>query len=325
MSNWSPSAQIDTLKRRAQFMRTIREYFHQRDVLEVETPCLSHGTVTDVHLDAFSTKFYFDQCGEEIDLYLQTSPEYAMKRLLASGSGPIFQICKAFRNEAAGHLHNPEFTMLEWYRPGFDEHQLMVELDELIQVLLSTEPARKVSYQQVFLSKLNIDPLEVSLKELRARVSDFSNDEWLQHEGKDALLQWLFSCHIEPTLGLNDGDWEPCFIYDFPASQSSLAKINQNDPRVAHRFELYFKGKELANGFYELQDAQEQRNRFEKDNRARQKSGLPLRPVDENLISALEAGLPDCSGVALGLDRLFMIAEERGHIEQVLSFDYSRC
>ena len=322
---WSPCANMETLKLRAQFLHKIRQFFMEREIMEVETPCLSHGTVTDVHLDAFSTNFDFDLSGEVKSLYLQTSPEYAMKRLLAAGSGAIFQICKAFRHEAAGHLHNPEFTMLEWYRPGFDDHELMVELDELIQSLLNTPTALKLSYQQAFIDKLSLDPLTISTIELRKRISELSKDNWLQNEDKDTLLQWLFSCHIEPTLGQNGEDWMPCFVYDFPATQSSLAKINKKDPRVAHRFELYYKGTELANGFYELQEAGEQLTRFEKDNRIRQSQGKSKRPIDQNLIAALRSGLPDCAGVALGVDRLFMLATEQQHIKDVISFDYTRC
>jgi len=325
IEQWRPSASIDTLKQRAAFIRKIRNFFEQRDVLEVDSPLLSNGTVTDVHLDAFSTQFLHDSSGKEKTLYLQTSPEFAMKRLLAAGSGPIFQICKAFRNEAAGRLHNPEFTMLEWYRPGFDEHQLMAELDQLLQTLLQTGSAIKLSYQQAFLEFLGIDPLVVSLDQLKSFIAKLSSDEWLQQEtSRDTLLQWLFSCYVEPKLGKQGDDFTPCFVYDFPASQSALAKINLANPKVAHRFELYFKGMELANGFYELQDAEEQRVRFDSDNQIRAKNGQDTRPIDENFVAALEAGLPDCAGVALGVDRLFMLAAGKEKIETVISFNGSR-
>ena len=320
-NHWQPSASIATLKQRARFIGKIRQFFELRDVMEVETPLLSQGTVTDVHLDAFVTEFLHHNSGDDKSLYLQTSPEFAMKRLLAAGSGPIFQICKAFRNEAAGRLHNPEFTMLEWYRPGFDEHALMTELDALLQTLLSTPQAEKVSYQQAFLQCLNLDPLSIDLPSLKAFVAERSDDAWLQQESsKDTLLQWLFSLYVEPQLGAHGDTLVPCFVYDFPASQSSLAKINQANPKVAHRFELYFNGMELANGFYELQDAKEQARRFKQDNQLRVQNGQAARPVDKRFLGALEAGLPDCAGVAVGVDRLFMLASGKTQIHQVLSF-----
>lgn len=318
---WQPTASITDLKARAQFMARIRQFFTQKDVWEVETPILSHNTVTDLHLDAFSTEFDYDASGVTQSLYLQTSPEFAMKRLLAAGSGAIYQITKAFRHESAGRFHNPEFTMLEWYRPGYNDKDLMAELDELIQCSLNTAPAVYMSYQQAFIEYLAIDPLTIELDPLKLIVAKHSDDLWLQQETQlDTLLQWLFSMKIEPKLGDIDGLWRPCFIYDFPASQASLAKTNQQDPRVAHRFELYFKGVELANGFYELQDAKEQKARFELDNQLRVSAGLPSKPIDEQLLAALEHGLPDCAGVAVGLDRLFMLKHDLSHIEQAIAF-----
>lgn len=324
MQDWQPTATISTLRDRAQFLRDIREFFHQRQVMEVETPTLSRGTITDLHLDPFVTPFEFDQSGEIQSLYLQTSPEFAMKRLLVAGSGPIYQIGKAFRNEAAGRHHNPEFTMLEWYRPGFDDHKLMSEIDELVQTLLATQPALKFSYQQVFLDYLKFDPLEIELHALRQKVAEYSKDEWLQSESKDTILQWLFCTEIEPQLGKVGEDIVPCFVYDFPAEQASLAKLNRKDTRVAHRFELYFNGIELANGFYELDDAKEQLIRFEKDNEQRLEANKPQRPIDKRFIEALEHGLPDCSGVALGIDRLFMLKQQLSSIEQAISFPIDR-
>lgn len=320
MQDWQPTAAISTLRDRAAFLRDIREFFHQRQVMEVETPTLSKGTITDLHLDPFVTPFEFDQSGEIQPLYLQTSPEFAMKRLLAAGSGPIYQICKAYRNEAAGRHHNPEFTMLEWYRPGFDDHQLMREMDELIQILLATKPAIKLSYQQAFLQFVKIDPLVMELAELKQVVAQYSDDEWLQSESKDTLLQWLFCTEIEPKLGREEENIRPCFVYDFPAEQASLAKLNRNDSRVAHRFELYFNGIELANGFYELDDANEQLSRFQKDNEQRQDAGKPKRPIDTRFIAALEHGLPDCAGVAMGIDRLFMLKQQLSSIDLAISF-----
>lgn len=322
MSDWQPNASIEMLKARAKFVTSIRQFFSDREVLEVETPLLSNGTITDVHLDAFSCSFPHHYSGQDKTLYLQTSPEFAMKRLLCAGSGPIYQICKSFRNETAGRYHNPEFTMLEWYRPDYDDVKLMAELDLLLQQVLNVNPAISLSYQQAFLDYLEIDPLSASFDEIKIKVTEFSQDDWLMQEtSKDTLLQWLFSMYIEPHLG---DDQTPCFVYHFPATQASLAKINQQDNRVAHRFELYFRGIELANGFYELQDANEQALRFEKDNQQRQSLNLPTKPVDELFLAALKHGLPDCAGVAMGLDRLFMLQQNLCHIEQALSFDVNR-
>ena len=322
MSQWQPSANIEELKARAELLRSIRQFFYDRDVMEVETPLMSNGTVTDVHLDAFSTEFPHHHSGEVKSLYLQTSPEFAMKRLLCAGAGSIYQICKSFRNEAAGRFHNPEFTMLEWYRLGFNDQDLIDEVDQLMQVTLSVNPAIRMSYQQAFIELLGLDPLSASLTEIKDLVLSYSTDEWLVNEDDaDVLLQWLFSMYIEPNLGT---DTTPCFIYDFPASQASLAKLNQADPRVAHRFELYFKGVELANGFYELQDAKEQEKRFVKDNQQRAALGLPEKPIDKLFLASLEQGLPDCAGVALGIDRLFMLKQNLAHIEQAMSFYLDR-
>ncbi|GHB68096.1 elongation factor P--(R)-beta-lysine ligase [Psychrosphaera saromensis] len=336
---WQPSASIPTLKARSIFLAAIRQFFASKDVWEVETPILSNNTVTDLHLDAFNTQFNFDVTGEQKSLFLQTSPEFAMKRLLAADSGAIFQITKAFRHEAAGRFHNPEFTMLEWYRPDFDDKKLMAELDELLQFTINTKPAIYLSYQQAFIDYLSFDPLATNLTELKSIITKHSTDEWLQQETKtDTLLQWLFSMKIEPLLGLHSAlnasenpekklssdDWTPCFIYDFPASQASLAKVSQSDSRVAHRFELYYQGVELANGFYELQDNKEQLRRFNADNALRVQAGLPAKPIDNNLLAALESGLPDCAGVAVGIDRLFMLKQNLTHINQAIAFDVSR-
>lgn len=327
---WQPTASIETLKSRSLFIASIRRFFTSRGVWEVETPILSNNTITDLHLNAFETQFDFDISGQAKSLFLQTSPEFAMKRLLAAGSGAIFQINKAFRHEIAGRFHNPEFTMLEWYRPGFDDKDLMAELDELLQQTIDAKPALYLSYQQAFIDHLSFDPLKTNLTELKEIVAQHSTDEWLQQESNpDTLLQWLFSMKVEPWLGqkaaeTNNDEWTPCFIYDFPASQASLAKINQQDPRVAHRFELYYQGVELANGFYELQDKNEQQSRFDADNVLRAAAGLKQKPVDHNLLAALESGLPDCAGVAVGIDRLFMLKQNLTHINQAIAFDVSR-
>lgn len=239
-----------------------------------------------------------------------------MKRLLAAGSGPIFQICKVFRNGEAGRLHNPEFTMLEWYRPGLDHYALMAEVDELLQRVLGTEGAEYLSYTQAFLRYLGVDPLSAARAELMAcaRCCSIEPPAGLS---RDALLDLLLSHLVQPNLG----EQRPLFLYDYPASQAALAR--SRGP-VAERFELFLHGIELANGFHELSDAAEQRRRFEEELDRRREIGLPAVPPDERLLAALEAGLPDCAGVALGLDRLLMIACNARALDEVLAFPIGR-
>ncbi|PSJ38711.1 elongation factor P--(R)-beta-lysine ligase [Zobellella taiwanensis] len=318
---WPPTATLPALRRRAELLALIRAFFAARDVLEVDTPTLAAAGVTDVHLDNFVTRFVGPGMARGLDLYLQTSPEFHMKRLLAAGSGPIYQICKAYRNEESGRLHNPEFTMLEWYRPGFDHHQLMDEMAELLQAVLDCDSPERLTYQQAFTTTLGICPLSASLDELRRAGLGLGADDLIaREEDRDTLLQLLFALGVEPRVG----QAVPCFVYHFPASQAALARLSPQDPRVAERFEVYFKGIELANGFHELSDAAEQRRRFEQDNRLRRGRGLPERPVDEYLLAALEAGLPDCAGVALGVDRLIMLAQGAERLEQVIAFTVTR-
>lgn len=320
-SNWQPSATISALKQRAAILQKIRQFFADKQVLEVDTPALSQATVTDQHLHSFNTQFQSPFSKDTQTLYLQTSPEFAMKRLLCAGSGAIYQICKAFRNEEAGRFHNPEFTMLEWYRPDFDHHQLMDEMDELIQLILACEKAEKLTYQQAFEQHLNCDPINASLSELQSLAIEQGYQEIAEHEqDKDTLLMLLFSQKVEPKIGQT----RPCFVYDFPASQAALAKINPLNPKVAERFELYFKGIELANGFHELDDPSEQLARFEADNAKRQSHGLATMPIDQHLIDALSHGLPNCAGVAMGIDRLVMLALQASSIEQVIAFEQTR-
>jgi lysyl-tRNA synthetase class 2 len=318
-SNWRPSASIANLQKRGQIISQIRQFFARRNVWEVDTPSLCSSTVTDLHMQAFVTEFSCPPSGKSQNLYLQTSPEYAMKRLLCAGSGAIFQICKAFRNEDVGRNHNPEFTMLEWYRPGFDHLQLMAELNELVQMVLGCKAADKISYQQACQQFLQLDPLSASLKEVKFLGTELGYGHiCAQEDNIDTLLQLLFCQHVEPKIGQN----VPCFIYDFPASQAALARISPVDPRVAQRFELYYQGKELANGFHELADAGEQSQRFSHENKQRAAIGLEPVSIDEHFLEALQAGLPDCAGVAVGIDRLIMLALEENDISQVLAFSY---
>ncbi len=320
-SHWQPSASIEVLKQRAAILQKIRLFFAERDVLEVDTPALSQSSVTDQHLHSFSTQFLSPFAKHAQTLYLQTSPEFAMKRLLCAGSGAIYQICKSFRNEEAGQHHNPEFTMLEWYRPGFDHHQLMDELEQLITLILGGEAAKRMTYQQAFILHLDCDPLTANLEQLKVLACHFGYQEIANTEqDRDVLLMLLFSQEVEPRISQN----QACFVYDFPASQAALAKINPTDSRVAERFELYINGIELANGFHELDDPAEQLARFEADNQKRLACGLDAMPIDQHLIDALHHGLPSCAGVALGIDRLIMLALSCQRIEQVTAFSYQR-
>ncbi|CZF84229.1 Elongation factor P--(R)-beta-lysine ligase [Grimontia celer] len=318
---WRPTAEIETLKARAKLVNDIRGFFVERDVLEVDTPAMSQATVTDIHLHTFKTEFVGPGFAEGIPLYMMTSPEFHMKRLLAAGSGAIYQINKAFRNEEAGRNHNPEFTMLEWYRPGFDHHALMDEMDALLQLILGVGGAERMTYQEAFIKVLGVCPLEGSMDELKAAaaplgLSDIADPE----EDRDTLLQLLFSVGVEERIGQT----VPAFVYNFPASQAALARVCEEDSRVAARFEVYFKGIELANGFYELDNADEQLARFEEDNRKREKMGLQAQPIDHHLIEAIRHGLPDCAGVALGIDRLIMLALGKTHIDEVIAFPVGR-
>lgn len=318
---WQPTTSHQQRLARADLLHQIRDFFYTRQVLEVDTPLLSRGTVTDVHLAAFATRFNHDSSGQPQDLYLQTSPEFAMKRLLCAGSGPIYQICKAFRHEGAGRWHNPEFTMLEWYRTGFDHVQLMHEVDALLQHTLDTEPGEYISYQQAMIRWAGLDPLACHkpalLEALTTHHIDIDEPDSLTVDG---LLQLVFSLVVEPQIGQQ----VPCFVHGFPASQAALARLNSQDPRTADRFEVYYRGAELANGFYELSAPREQRQRFIQDNALRVTAGYPEMPIDEHFLAALEAGLPDCAGVALGIDRLLMLKTGASCITEVLNFGIDR-
>ena len=314
MSDWRPTAPIAALRRRAEILSSIRAFFAARGVLEVETPLLSAATVTDVHLHSLAAT-----TADGGRRYLQTSPEFHMKRLLAAGSGPIFQLGRAVRDGESGRRHNLEFTMLEWYRPGFDHHRLMNEVDELLGAILGTPHAERLTYRGAFLRHAGVDPFAAPIEELRSAVlrsgvADPGLDD------RDGLLSLLVGAVVEPRLGRG----RPSFLYDYPASQAALARIRPGDPPVAERFEVYVDGVELANGFHELADAAEQRARFEADLADRRRSGLEEPPVDERLLAALAAGLPDCAGVALGVDRLVMIALGAADIAEVIAFPADR-
>ncbi|HDR1070431.1 TPA: elongation factor P--(R)-beta-lysine ligase [Pasteurella multocida] len=313
--NWQPSASIENLLARAKIIAEIRRFFTDRGLLEVETPVLSEFGVTDVHLSTFNTTFISPTAEKSKALWLSTSPEYHMKRLLAAGSGPIFQLCHVFRNEEAGQRHNPEFTMLEWYRPHFDMYRLINEVDDLLQQILDCKPTESLSYQFVFQEYVGLDPLSAEKAELVVKAKQYHLQQ-AEQEDRDTLLQFLFSTVVEPNIGKEN----PVAVYHFPATQAALAQISSEDHRVAERFEFYYKGLELANGFHELTDVNEQLHRFEQDNVQRQKMGLPQRQIDKRLLGALQAGVPNCSGIALGVDRLLMIALGANAIHEVMAF-----
>lgn len=320
--SWQPTLTWENAQKRAKILQQIRQFFADRNVVEVETPALSLATVTDVHLDAMSCRYNFlnDSAAQQShNLYLQTSPEFHMKRLLASGYGCIYQIAKAFRHEDAGRHHNPEFTLLEWYRIGFDHFTLINEVAELLQQILHCEPPIILTYQEVFIEHVGIDPLTASVHTLLSLIERHGKlSDWLMEDtvDNDTLLQFIFSEIIEPHIGIH----APCFIHLFPKSQASLAKICPDDKRVAQRFECYYKGVELVNGFHELTDPEIQLQRFQEDNAKRTKLGLQERAIDQQFMLALSNGLPQCSGVALGIDRLVMLALQSVHIKNVISF-----
>ncbi len=304
--DWHPTASLATLKQRAQLIQTIRTFFIDQSVLEVETPLLGQYPVTDPYIESIKTT----------SGWLQTSPEYAMKRLLAAYQTDIFQLCKAFRQEESGNQHHPEFTLLEWYRTGFDHHQLMNEVDVLLQQLLNMPTATKHSYQHIFEEILSINPLTSTVDELQQCAKKHHIEQPFSDPNRDDWLMLLFHHLIEPTFTAT----RATFIYDYPSTQAALAKINEYNPKTAARFEVYVGNIELANGFHELTDAATQKARFMQNNQRRTQQGASSMPIDDNLLSALQHGLPSCSGVALGIDRLLMVALSQSNINSVTSF-----
>lgn len=306
-------------------LKNIRAFFDARGITEVETPLLSQYSTTDPHLDSLQSRFRNQSC------YLNTSPEYAMKRLLADWKKPLYQICKAFRDDELGPNHNPEFSLLEWYQPGYDSVKLMAELTELVVNLcqLSTYSTmdktqfESLSYQHAFECFVGINPHSATSIECY-RAAKFNNVEIPQGLGQDDevndWLDWLLTQLVLPAFK-KDGF---TFLCDYPASQCALAKIAKNEQQVlvAKRFELFFGEIELANGFFELTDAKEQLKRFQFENKKRKQAGKAQGQIDENFIAALDFGLPECSGVAMGLDRFLMVLTNNSSIDQVLSFSW---
>ena len=310
-SDWRPSASTDVLFQRASLLRQIREFFHQREYLEVETPIMGQYGVTDVHLKNIEASF------QNTTYYLQTSPEYHMKRLLAAGSGPIFQVFKAFRDDELGKMHNPEFTLLEWYQLGIDHHELIQEVGALLQMVLSCEAIYSMTYQDAFIQSCDVDPFSANIDELQQVLCQHQLGDVLSKDecDKDSYLFLLMSHIVEPWLA---DIKKPVAIYDFPPSQAVLAKIKN---QKAARFEIYYQGVELANGFHELTDADAQIERFKADNHKRAELGYAVKPIDKKLIGALKKGLPDCSGVALGVDRLLALQLQHHNISDLMAFN----
>lgn len=325
-TSWQPSASLELIKARASLNATIRAFFVGRGVLEVETPILSRAATVDRHIDSF-TAVPQGAAGREAGVggWLQTSPEFAMKRLLAVGSGAIYQIARVFRAEEQGRHHNPEFTLLEWYRPGFDHHALMDEVAALVQACGAPAGIGRLSYREAFQRHAGIDPFTATPEALQTglRQRGVATPHGLtasEQVDRDFWLDLWMTDVVGPKLGRE----APEFLYDFPASQAALSRIRRDDPPVAERFELFWRGVELANGFHELTDAAEQQARFKADQAWRAANERIVPPYDAALIAALQHGLPPCAGVALGLDRLLMMIAGAASIDAVLAFPAAR-
>lgn len=317
---WQPSASLSALKSRADQLAWVRGFFAQRGVLEVETPVLGRYGVTDPNLDGISANSTAVAGGVDGG-WLQTSPEYHMKRLLAAGSGPIFQVSRVFRDGERGRRHNPEFSMLEWYRPGFTDSDLMVEVGELVCGWLGCGQPGVLYYRDALRRYAGLDPFLASDRELARRCEVWLEPEQVMTLGRDGCLDLLMSYLVEPALA----EYGPVFVTGYPESQAALARVSERDGvRQAHRFELYVEGIELCNGYWELTDPTEQSRRFAVDNQVRRQSGKPEMAIDTTFLGALEAGIPECSGVALGLDRLLMLKLGTSDIADVLAFPVER-
>jgi elongation factor P--(R)-beta-lysine ligase len=315
LADWRPTATHAALRQRASLLARVREFFAARGVLEVETPILSAAAVSDPQIESLVTHV----TGMPGRFFLSTSPEFPMKRLLAAGSGDVYQLCKVFRDGERGRWHNPEFTLLEWYRLGFDDSALMSEVEALVALLLAPqrrlEPAERLTYADALRRHAGVDLHGAEERELEAAAAKHGIVCRAELD-RDALLDLLMGLVVGPKLGCE----RPCFVCDYPASQASLARLKPGLPRVAARFELYLDGIELANGFHELADSDEQRARFAQDLATRAARGQTQPPVDERLLAALSAAMPDCAGVALGFDRLVAIAQNASRLSQAMAF-----
>jgi elongation factor P--(R)-beta-lysine ligase len=318
-TDWQPTATFDTLRLRAALLARVRAHFAATGALEVETPILVQAAVSDVHLESLAVQAASGATAG----FLHTSPEYAMKRLLCAGAPDVYQVCRVFREGERGGRHNPEFTMVEWYRLGNDHHALMADVEQLLRALLEPHRAvgrsRKVTYADAFVAALGVDPLTCSVDALRAAISAHGGSvpESMAEAARDDLLDLAMGTLVAQSFATG----RITFLHDFPASQAALAQVRGP---VASRFEAFWGPLELANGFHELGDAGEQRRRFEADLAERRRRGRLLRPTDERFLAALAHGLPACAGVALGFDRVVMIAAGVDRIDQVMAFPYER-
>jgi len=315
-----PSAPLENLRRRADLLRRVRAFFDERGFLEVTTPAISADTMIDPHIEPLRVTMFRDPRSIEAGptWFLQSSPEFHMKRLLAAGAQAIFQIGPAFRACESGPLHNVEFTMVEWYRCGDDMNSGMRLLADLAAKLLNANDVGRVPYEDVFREALDVNPHVVATARLRELASHLRSPS--PDDSRDDLLNLLWSESVEPCLGKED----PVIVYDYPASQAALARIRPGVYPVAERFELYFRGVELANGYHELTDPEEFRQRIVSTNTQRKKSGKPSLPVDNRLLNALKSGIPPTTGVAMGFDRVLMLAIGEEKIGRVLSFSSER-
>lgn len=315
------SALLQALRQRAALNAMVRRFFAQREVLEVETPILSAAGNTEPNIDSFHTDFSGHRDAGARRRWLRTSPEFPLKRLLAAGVGDCYELGRVFRNGEAGGRHNPEFTMLEWYRVGWDHHRLIDETASLVQQALAlvgrVATLQVIDYRTLYLQRVGVDPFEASIAELRLPLAGIQIDA--AGLGRDDWLDLLMTHCIQPHFD----DTVMTVVHDWPASQAALARIRDDTPPRAERFELYLGPVELANGYHELGDAQEQRARFEADHLRRQARGDVLPPLDEALLAALPA-MPSCAGVAVGVDRLLMAMGRTARIADVLAFDFSR-
>jgi len=310
---------LEAIRLRARLYALIRQFFAERGVLEVETPVMSAAANTDPNIESFSTRFSGHVDAGARERWLRTSSEFAQKRLLAAGIGDCYELGRVFRNGEAGRRHNPEFAMLEWYRVGWNHRQLADETIALIQEALALRgeaaEVRNITYRDLFIDAIGLDPMAADEQQLRSALHGVRvNDEGL---GRDDRLDLLLTHRIQPAFPAG----RITVVYDYPASQCALAKVRADDPPVAERFELYVGQHEVANGYHELTDAAEQRARFERDNARRRSRGLAEMPLDENLLTALK-GLPDCAGVALGVERLLMAMTGSEDIRNMIAFPF---
>ena len=315
MQSKSSVEKIDILKRRASRIKKIRKYFEKQNVLEVDTPILSEKAVSDIHIESIGATVNNKQN------FLHTSPEFCMKRILAMCSADIYQICKVFRDHEKGSLHSPEFTMVEWYRMNFTLQDIINDTCQLISLLLTNNQNKLIrdvwTYQDIFIHYLGIDPINDETKEITKK---FKFDKSLINqfkEDKDQYLNYLFATEITNKFKNN----QLTVVSHFPASQAALARVTPNNDMLSDRFEVFFSDIELANGYVELTDSNELKRRIKRDQAFRKKNGLAIRPIDKDFIQAMEDGLPSCSGVALGFDRLNMIAEGKSTLQEINLFE----